>query len=257
MSLVRLVRTRRALSLAGLLVVASLLGCAGSIPSIPDTPEAILAKADSYFNRHKYFQATELYKGFLSRHPGHDRSDYAQYRLAESYFKDGDYTLASVEYQLVISNYGYSDYVDDALFQIGLCFWRDDPKVERDQQKAHDALSRFQQFLTTYPSSPLVPEAREYVKKIQARLAEKAFISVRWYYRTKKYDAVIIYCDKIIDNYPDNEYWARAHYYKGLALLQKGQREEAAGEFSQVLGYPEEVAVKQQARERLASMRRK
>jgi len=230
-------------------------GCAGSIPSIPDAPPAILAKADSYYNRSKFFQATELYKAFLSRYPGDDRSDYAQYRLAESYFNDQEYTLAAVEYQLVISNYGYSDYVDDALFQVGVCYWRETPKVVRDQQKAQDALSRFEQFIQTFPSSPLVPQARDYVVKIHARLAEKAFLSVKWYYRTKKYTAALIYCDKIIDNYTDNEFYARALYYKGLILLQRGKRDEAAEQFSQVLSYPDEVAVKQDARARLESMR--
>jgi outer membrane protein assembly factor BamD len=240
--------------LAAALAIAG-AGCAGSIPSIPDAPPAILAKADSYYDQGKFFQASELYKAFLARYPGDDRSDYSQFRLADSYFHDEQYTLAAVEYQLLISNYGYSDYVDDALFQIGVCFWRETPKVVRDQQKAHDALSRFEQFIQTFPSSPLVPEARAHVTTIHQRLAEKAFLSVHWYYRTRKYNAALIYCDKIIDNYADNEYWARAAYYKGLILLQKGNRDEAARQFSQVLTYPEEVAVKQDARARLEAMR--
>lgn len=245
---------RRARSLAAALSLAC-AGCAGSIPSIPNTPPAILAKGDSYYDRGDLFKASEMYKAFLARYAGDDRSDYAQFRLAESYFHDEQYTLASVEYQLLISNYGYSDYVDDALFQIGVCFWLDTPKVVRDQQKARDALSRFEQFIQTFPTSPLVPEARKYVTLVHERLAEKAFISVRWYYRARKYNAALIYCNKIIDNYTDNEYWARAVYYKGLILLQKGEHDEAARQFSQVLSYPEEVAVKQDARARLEDMR--
>lgn len=237
------------------LVAALLWGCAGSIPSIPDQPAAILKKADSYYDRGKFFQSGELYKAFLARYPGEDQSDYAQFRLAESYFNDGEYPLAAVEYQVVISNYGYSEYVDDALFKIGVSFWKEAPGVERDQQKVQDALSRFEQFLQTFPKSDLVPEAKEYVARIKQRLAHKAFLSVHWYYRTKKYTAALIYCDKIIENYPDNPYWARAVYYKGMILMQRGDEDDAAKYFSQVLDYPEEVAVKQDARKRLEGMR--
>jgi outer membrane protein assembly factor BamD len=246
---------RAAIHGAGLLLALLIWGCAGSIPSIPDTPAAIIQKADRYYEEGKYFQSGELYKAFLARFPGDDQSDYAQYRLGESYFNDEQFQMAAVEFQLLISNYGYSDYVDDALFMIGVSFWRDTPKVERDQQKAHDALSRFEQFLQTFPSSPLVPEVREYVSRIHERLAHKAYLSLHWYYRTKKYDAALIYCDKIIEKYPDNEYWVRAVYHKGLILQEKGQRDEAARHFAQVLDYPEELGVKDDARRRLEDMR--
>lgn len=235
--------------------LAVVWGCAGSIPSIPNTPEAILQKADSYYDQGKFFQSGELYKGFIARHPGHDRSDYAQFRLAESYFYDEQYPLAAVEYQVLISNYGYSDYVDDALFKIGVSFWEEAPKVQRDQQKVRDALSRFEQFVQTFPNSEFVDEARDYIRRINERLAEKAFISVRWYYRTKKPDAALIYCDKILDNYRDNVFWARASYYKGLILMERGERDEAARYFSQVLGYDGEADVKEGARKRLEDLR--
>jgi outer membrane protein assembly factor BamD len=231
------------------------IGCAGSIPSIPNTPEAILEKAQSYFENDRFFQSGELYKGFLARHPGHDRSDFAQFRLAESYFGQDEYALAAVEYQVLIWNYGYSEYVDDSLFKIGVSFWNEAPSVKRDQQKTRDALSRFEQFLQTFPNSPLVPQVQEHIKVAHERLAEKAFLNVRWYYRIKKYNAALIYCDKIIESYPDNKFWAQAVYYKGLILMGRGKRDEAAQQFALVLAYPDDVPVKKDARDRLEDMR--
>ena len=117
---------------------AVLSGCAGGVPKIADDPNAVLAKADEYYQRDKWYQAQEMYKGFLSRYPGHDRSDYAQFMLAESYFNNHEYPLAAVEYQILENNYGYSEYIDDALFKLGLCFYNESPKYQRDQQKARD-----------------------------------------------------------------------------------------------------------------------
>lgn len=239
--------------LAGAILV--LTGCAGSIPSIPDTPDAIVAKADSYYDRGKFFQSAELYKAFLARFPGDDRSDYAQFRLAESYFNDEQYPLAAVEYQILISNYGYSEYVDDALFKMGVSFWKQAPSVQRDQQKVRDALSRFEQFLQTFPTSELAPEVRRYVALVHERLAHKAYLNARWYLRNKRYTAAMIYLDKVIDNYPGNEYYARALYDKGQILMQRGERDEAARYFSRVLSYEGDVSVKGDARDRLEELR--
>jgi outer membrane assembly lipoprotein YfiO len=236
-------------------LVAWVWGCVGGMPSIPNTPEALLAKGDRYFEQQKYFQSIELYKNFTSRYPGHDRSDYAQFMLAESYFNDEQYPLAAVEYQILMGNYSYSDYVDEALYKIGLCFYHESPKPARDQQKAHDALSRLNQFLQTYPSSPLAEEAREYVKRLHTKLAEKELNNAKYYYKRKRMQAALIYLNKIVDNYPDNPFWARALYYKGIILQKNGEKDEALRCLAQVLAYPEELDVKEDARARLEEMR--
>jgi len=231
------------------------LACAGSLPSVPNAPGDILAKGDAYYVRGKYFQSAELYKAFVERYPGNDRSDYAQFRLAESYFHDGQYELAAVEYRVVMSQYGYSEYVDDALFQLAVCSWRRAPSVARDQQLAKDALSKFEQFIQTFPRNKKVADAREYIRKIHARLARKAMAAVHWYYRRHKDRAVRIYCDKIIADYPDNPFWAEALYYKGLIALRAGNRVEASRYFSRVLTYPGVASAKSLAQARLKETR--
>jgi outer membrane protein assembly factor BamD len=243
--------------LPGIALVAALfIGCAGSMPKIPNTPEAILEKADENYGKKNYYKAQELYKAFLSRHPGHDRSDYAQFKLGESYYENREYPMASVEYQILLNNYGYSEYVDDALFKLGLCYYYESPKSQRDQQKAQDALSRFNQFLQTFPNSPLVPEVKENVALIHAKLAKKAFDAGYYYYRRKKWLAATIYFNKVLENYPDNEYWARSAYFNAIIMEDRGETDDAIRYFSMVLAYPEELRYKSNARARLEKLRR-
>jgi outer membrane protein assembly factor BamD len=225
------------------------------MPRIPDTPEAVLAKADEYYEQDSYFQAQEVYKAFISRYPGHDRSDYAQFRLAESYFGNEEYPLAAVEYQILMSNYGYSEFVDDALFKIGLCYFHESPRPERDQQKALDALSRFNQFLQTFPNSPLVPEVNEYIRRLHVKLAEKGFKNGYYYFRRKKLTAAMIYFDKVIEEYPDNAFWAQSVYFKALILEDRGDFDEAIRHYAMVLAYPDELEFKREARARLNELR--
>jgi outer membrane protein assembly factor BamD len=231
------------------------LACAGGIPKIPNTADEILAKGDEYFENKQYTKSEELYKAFLSRHPGHDRGDYAQFMLGESHYNKREYPLAAVEYQILMNNYGYSEYIDDALFKLGMCYYNESPRPERDQQMARDALSRFNQFLQTYPNSPLAAEVKDNIERIHLKLAEKTFDTGYYYFRRKKLKAAMIYFDKVMDNYPDNEYWARSVYFKAQALEMRGRKEEAIRHYATVLTYPDDLPYKGDARRRLEELR--
>jgi outer membrane protein assembly factor BamD len=204
------------------------LGCAGGMPSIPDSSDAILARGDQYFERGKYYQAQELFKAFIERFAGHDRSDYAQFMLAESYFHQDEFALAAVEYRILVTNYGYSEYVDEGFFREALCNYRQSPKPALDQTKAHEALSQLEQFVQVYRTSPLVPEAERYIGEIREKLARKALENATFYIDRKLYVSALIYLDKIIENYPGNRYWVEAKYLKAKVLFTRGEREDEA-----------------------------
>lgn len=226
--------------LAGVALAWMLSSCAGGMPKVPAKPDDVLTRADELLKKGKHLQAVALYQKFLESYVGNERADYAQYKLAEAYLEGEEYEMAAVEYQVLIANYGYSEWVDEALFQTGVCLWRQAPRQQRDQQKSVDALARFSQFLQTYPDHPRAPDARAYVRQINGRLAEKALTSARWYYRRKEPKAALVYCDKVIEGYPDNEWWAQAVYLKGIILVDRGQTEEAIAQFTRLLEYPDE-----------------
>lgn len=232
-----------------------MMGCVGGMPKVPASPTAVLERADDYLERGKQREATALYTQFLERYPGHERADYAQFKLAESYFKAKEYPLAAVEYQLVINNYGYSEWVDDALFQLGVCSWEEAPKFPRDQQKSVEALSRFNQFLQTYPDHARSADARSYVRQINERLAQKAYTAAKWYYRQREPQAALVYCEKIIREYPDNEYWAEALLLKGQILADRGDTEGAIQQFTQILAYPGDLPQKKEAEDKIKEVR--
>lgn len=236
--------------------IALLGGCTGGMPKVPATPAAVLERADDYLRRGKDREAIALYTQFLDRYPGHERADYAQYQLAEANFAARDYPLAAIEYQILITNYSYSEWVDDALFQLGVCNWREAPRYPRDQQKSVEALGRFNQFLLTYPDSPRAGEARAYVRQINERLAEKAYTAAKWYYRQREPKAAMVYCEKIIREYPDNPYWAEALLLKGQILEDRGDKEGAIQQYTQILAYPGDLAEKKTAEQRIQEVRK-
>jgi outer membrane protein assembly factor BamD len=242
--------------LPGAVLVLLLYGCVGGMPKVPATPEAVLARADEYQQRGKNYQATALYQEFLNRYAGHDRAAYAQFRLAETHFDDGDYTQASIDYQILMSSYGYSEHVEEALYKLGLCYWLETPRSQRDQQKSFDALSRFLQYQQTYPDGVHATDVSKLLREIHEQLAKKDFDAARWYFRQKNGRAAMVYCDKIIENHPDNLYWARALLMKGEILLRRGQNEEAIQQFTRVVDYPGHPEIRREAQEKIREARR-
>jgi outer membrane protein assembly factor BamD len=242
--------------LAGALAAAVLAGCVGGMPKVPATPDAVLERAQDYQRRGKRIQAAALYQEFLDRYAGHERADFAQFMLAETHFADRDYAIAAVEYQVLITNYGYSEYVDDALFKMGVCYWEESPRAERDQQKSIDALNRFNQYRQTFPEGEHRAEVEEYVRKIHEKLARKEYDAARWYFRQKNGEAALIYCEKIIANYPDNRYWARALLLKGDILVRRGQNEEAIRQFTRVVENPVDPSLQREAEAKIREARR-
>lgn len=198
-------------------------------------PGEKLEIADALFERGKYGDAAVEYKDFLATFAGDERSDYAQFRMAESYRMDEDYPLAAVEYRILINDYNYSEYIDDAFFLEGLCAFKQAPRAERDQTKTYEALGRITRFLQLFSDSPRRGEAEGVLLEIHDRLGRKAFEGAKLYYSKELFDAALIYFEKIITNYPETVWAGRSHFYKGMILEKWGRDEGAVVEFGEAL----------------------
>lgn len=217
-------------------------------------PDEKLRIADDLFSRGKYAAAAVEYKDFLAVFAGDERGDYAQFRVAECYRMAGEYALAGVEYRILINDYGYSEYIDDAFFLEGLCSLRMAPRAERDQTDTYDALAKIRRFLQLFPDSPRRPEAERALAEIHDLLGKKAFESARLYFRRGHFQAAEIYLDKIIREFPETSWAARSWYYKGRIEERRGARTAAAEAYARVVQSPHEVSERSGARERLREL---
>ncbi len=239
-------------ALAAALLVSS---CGG-----PYTPKRIsvagdkIALADRLFDRGKFGDAAVEYKDFLATFAGDDRSDYAQFRLAESYRRDKQYALAEVECRILINEFGYSQYVDDAFYLESVSALRQAPRIERDQSKAYEALTRLQRFLETFPASDRTAEAKATLAEIHDRLGHKEFLNARLYISRKAHDAALVYIDKVIDVYPATTWAARCLYYRGQIKELRGDAAGAVDDYRAVAASKGDVPERADARARLEAL---
>ncbi len=237
---------------ASVLLVAS---CGGPYKARRiEMPDQKLALADELFGRGKYDRSAVEYKDFLATFAGDERSDYAQFRLAESYRLDEQYAIAAVEYRILVSDYGYSDYVDDAFFLEGLCAFEQTNRPERDQTKSYEALNRINRFMQIFPSSPRREEAEKIRMKIHDQLGKKDFLNAKLYYSMHRDEAALIYFDKVIASYPSTMWAQRSHYYRGMIMKNRGDREEAVKSFEIALREPARLPEREEAIRALESL---
>jgi outer membrane assembly lipoprotein YfiO len=111
----------------------------------PFSKEAALADlrlADLKFDQHLWAEAVEAYSRFVQLHPSHDEVDYAEFRMAQSFFKDapGEFFLFP-------------------------------PAHEKDNRQTERAANALAAFVEKYPKSKYAPEAKKLLDEANGRLA--------------------------------------------------------------------------------------
>jgi outer membrane protein assembly factor BamD len=139
-------------------------------PQSEHGPGARLALGDTHFEEGgtaNYIMAVEEYRQFLTFYPSHARSDYAQFRVAEAYFKQRN-------------------------------------PSDRDQKPTEEALEEYRRLLETYPVSHYAEQARERIAVCRASLAQAEHYVGYFYQRTRRaYRAAITRYQNILRDYPD------------------------------------------------------
>jgi outer membrane protein assembly factor BamD len=157
-------------------------------------PQARLALADSYFEEGgtgNYILAVSAYREFLTFFPTHARSDYAQ-------------------------------------FQVGESFWRQKNGPDRDQTATEEALGEFQKVLELYPDSPKAEEARDRIKACRQSLARAEFGAGVFYQKTRQAcRASITRYEGILNDYPDFASLDEVLFRLAQCLCQTGRGAEA------------------------------
>jgi outer membrane protein assembly factor BamD len=165
-----------------------------AFPQSEHQPDARIAVADSYFEEGgtaNYVLAASSYHEFLTLYPQHARSDYAQFRAAESYFKQ-----------------------------------RNSP--DRDQTQTNKALEEYEKLLDIYPQSKYVEQARARIKECRQASARSHYLVGFFYQRGRQaWRSAIGRYETILNDYPDYDKIDEVLYRYSECLAASGRYAEA------------------------------
>jgi outer membrane protein assembly factor BamD len=136
-------------------------------PYSKQATEAHLRIADVYFLQDSFAEAAAVYESFRDLHPKHEKTAYAMFRLAKSYFND----IPS--------------------------------PISRDLTPATRAMDAYLDFTRRYPLAPENEEAKKDIAEIRNLLAEKEVYVADFYFKRGFYDSAKPRYKKVLELYPE------------------------------------------------------
>lgn len=143
--------------------------------------------AKAYYMEGKYSQASVYFAEVLAFMKGTVNAEESLYLAAMSNFMNKDYDAASQYFRKYYQVYPKGLYVEYARYYCGLALYNMTPDPRLDQQSTYEAIKEFQDFLDYYPYTSIKESTLEMIYKLQDKLVEKEYLSVKLYYDLGSY----------------------------------------------------------------------
>ncbi len=198
--------------LALIILVVGLNSCSEYQKILKSTdPELKYLKAVEYFEKNDFMRASTLFDEIARYYRGTDRSELILNYMARSYMGQKDYYSASEYYRTYIRTYPRGQFIIEARFMIGYCFYLESPDPRLDQTATRQALNAFQDFLDMHPESERVPEVNRLMLELNSKLALKELLSARLYYNLgnylgNNYLSAVVTAQNALNRFPENDH---------------------------------------------------
>lgn len=151
-------------------------------------------------------RAEEIFRTVLNNATFSKVSPLAQFGLARTFQLRGDYREAILEYEQVLRNYPGSEVIAPALYETGVCYYREALRADYDQREVDEAIRHLRRFVDSFPDDPQRSQAEEMVGELWDRKAEKSYEIARYYEKKGSPAGARIYYQEVADRYPESKY---------------------------------------------------
>jgi outer membrane protein assembly factor BamD len=224
-----------------LAVTTMLSGCAW-FRDRPDTlaPAAVLyEEGERALLKGKQESARESLRKIVERHPDSGLVPRARFLMGESHYRDREYNQAIREFETFITLYPGHEVADFAQYRLAQSYYDQMPTLERDQAITAKAMAEFQNLLKRYPESRYAPDAIVKIEACRLRLAQKELWIADFYVRRDSLQAALQRYDVILKEYPRTAVAPEALFQKVDVLMRLDRDAEAAQALRRLVdGFP-------------------
>jgi len=182
------------------------------------TVDSLLDKAEQFLAAKKWYKAQEILLFLDDNEAAREQQNRVKLFLADSYYGQGG-TLNLVEalarYRTFLTFFPGDPRADHAQYRIGMAYFKQAPKFNRDQSPTENALFEFQKLLELYPGSDLAPEAEARIREARNLMAESEFGIGVFYFKWKGWEAAVGRFQTVLSEFPD--YTKKPQVYRMLA----------------------------------------
>jgi outer membrane protein assembly factor BamD len=192
----------------------------------------------------RYETARQYLNRLIEAFPNSQYQPQARLALADSYFQEknvASYILAAAEYREFGNLYPSHEKADYAQFQVGESYFRQRRPPDRDQSNTKSALAEFERFVELFPDSSRIEEAKKRRDECRQTLARSEFLVGDFYQRTRRAcHAAIQRYQGILDLYADYQRTDEVLLHLSECLIDTGRAAEALPQIDRLLsGYPD------------------
>jgi outer membrane protein assembly factor BamD len=193
-----------------ILVAAVLLlpvtGCNGiwqpKLPGEKASAEDLFQAAQKRYKEKSYREAISLYDRLKSAHPDFVQMPNVYQRIADAYYSLGEYEEAISRYNQFLQLYPNNPGRYRAKYQIGMCYFKRMPSIDRDATFVRRAEAAFKSVVDDPTAGEWRKKAEEKYKICRKRLGEKELYKAETYLSLKRYKAARMAAQRVIAQYP-------------------------------------------------------
>lgn len=195
-------------------------------------PDKVLYdRAQADLKAGRYIEGRLALQTLINTYPDSEYLAKAKLAVADSYYKEGGTTNLTQSIQEYNDFRTFFPFLDEAAYaqmQIGLAHYKMMEKSDRDKTQGEAAEDAFQAFLLSYPQSPLIPKAEQYLRDVQEVLADGDYKIAYFYYTKSDFRASAARLVEVTDRYPlysqnDDALWMLGNIYERAKQVSKNE----------------------------------
>jgi outer membrane protein assembly factor BamD len=249
--------------LAAVAALAAVSACAGqtrgAVPAGTTEPDKFLFdKGTAALNGKKWLTAREFFKQVTETYTQSPYRPDAKLGIGDTYLGEGTaeaLVLAINEFREFLSFYPTHRRADYAQLKLGMAHFRQMRHPQRDQTETREAIKEFEAFVARYPSSSLLPEAKQRLREAKDRLSESDYLVGYFYYRQKWYVGAVDRFKAVLKQ--DSEYTGRdaVYYYLADSLVKMNLSAEALPYLEKLVAEFEQSEYLAEAQKRISDIK--
>jgi outer membrane protein assembly factor BamD len=155
------------------------------------TPEGLYSRGVEAYKDGRYKRAIESFQRLKEEYPLHQMAIMAELGIADSNFSDDGYAEAELAYNDFINLHPTNENLPYAMYQLGMCHYKQMFSIDRDQTETKKARKEFERLIARFPSSKFSFMAEKMLRDCKQRLGEHEFYVGHFYFKINKYKAAL------------------------------------------------------------------
>jgi outer membrane protein assembly factor BamD len=206
------------------LLIISALFCTACVEKVvdPHDPAAAFARARESYDDEMYEIAIQKLGEFKSRFPYSKHAPEAELLMADAQYQLGRYSEAASSYEQFVRLHPRHEKADFAQFRVGESYWAEAPdSIDREQDYTIKAIAEWDKLVKNYPQSSHLNEAKDFLLQGRRRVAEHYEFIARFYCKQEIYHACAYRYLQLAEQYPQFKDLTKTAYGKAALAFEE------------------------------------